>query len=304
MFALFLSLFYTALALKFQFCTVDQKEGFSVYATLGAFVVLSGIFLGFVWRAFSENMKWFRAMIEGVGIALILFAAVSVAEATLSDHFFETHRLPEEFSQLNGHCGVAVGRSVLKLVHAEEPDPDGALAEFQLNQFCRLRHLSEVMKQKNSFCAPTEDKIDCLTRWMGPVAEHGYWNHNTRKFFFDQVMKAWPDSKNDEAVVGYALKDLDLEGGRQSILRQVGMSESLNEHYLFAQEKDELNNLLLTKEIFESVDHLLTDTPDGTQPPPYLVKFKDTETELQAKLARIPELQKELEQLSNRSKPL
>ena len=300
MFILFMACFFAGLTLKFQYFTIDQNESPEVYAELLGAGILSGVFLGLSLRALNGRKKFFRSLSEGIGITLALFVSVNIAESILSDNFYETHHNPEAFSQLTGHCGVAVGRTVLKLVHQQEPPPEDSVSEFQLDQYCRLRHLDYVIKYKDSFCSPGEDKIECLTRWMLPVAEHGYWNHKTRTFFFDHVMKAWPNSKKDEALVGYALKDLDLESGRQSILRQVGMDESLNERYLFMQGKDELNNLLLTKQIFETISPMLSKPDDSGPPPPYLFKFKDTQADLQNKLAKIPELQKELEQLSSR----
>jgi len=301
LFVLFLICFCFALTLKFEYFIVERDESHKIYILLILFGLSSGVFLGLSLRALNHTKGLFRALSEGMGMALVALLGVSLTESLLSEQSYLKTNRPENFSVLSGHCGVYAGRTVLKILHAEEASPqDGAIREFEIKDRCRIAHLDYLMKHQVSLCDSAEDAIDCRIRWMSGIAEHGYWNHATRKFFFNQVMQAWPESKKEEALVAYTQKDQELELGRQSILKQAGIEETLNDKLLLVQEKEELENLMLTRDIFNSVDPMLTDAKSS--PPPYLFKFKDLQTEVLAKLTKIPELEKEIEQLETNAK--
>ena len=298
-FILFLACFLMTLTLKYEYFKVERNESAAVYVILGLTTFGAGIFLGLSLLALNRSKDILRALTEGLGIAVVAILCVSVTETALSDRGYLKANTPEHFSQMNGHCGIYAGRTILKLLHAQEDNPhEGAIQEFVIKEHCRLEHLGYLMKNKNAYCLPAEDAIDCQIRWMSGIAEHGYWNQNTRKFFFDQVMKVWPESKKEESLVGYALKDQELELGRQSMLKQAGVDESLNDQYLLIQEKEELDNLVLTDQIFRAVAPVLAD--DKTTNAPYLFKFKDMQADIQNKLAKIPELEKEIQQLEGK----
>jgi hypothetical protein len=299
-FVLFLACFCFALTVKFQFFVVNRDESNLIYAILAGLIFLSGYFLGLSLRELNQTISMRLAFTEGLVLAVVALFGVTGAEKILSHHVYVAARTPESLAQLSGHCGIHAGRAVLKIFHAQEDlAAEGAIQEFQIKDRCRLHHLGYLMEHKHLACQPNEEAIECQIRWMSGVSEHGYWSHSTRKFFFEQVMKSWDESKKEEALVNYVIKDQELENGRQSILRQAGIDETLNDRYLLLQEKEELENLMLTRDMFNQIEPMLSDAK--VNPQPYLFKFKDTQTQVMAKLAKIPELEKEIQGLQGKT---
>ena len=299
-FVLFLVCFCLTLTAKFNFFVVNRDESNRVYLILSLLLICSGVLLGFCIRELNPKRAFGRSLLDGVAINLVVFLGVNLTETALSRQYYRRHNQIQNFSTLNGHCGIHAGRTILKLIHAQDDStPRGALEEFSMMDHCRLSHLSYLMSHKTTFCESGEDPIDCQIRWMGGIAEHGFWNHTTRMFFYDQVMKVWPDSKKEEALVNYFLKDQEFELGRQSILRQAGIEEALNAEALLLQAKEEFDNLVLSREIVKSIEPLVSVVT--TVPPPYLFKFMDTQAELTNKLAKISELEKEIQRLEGQT---
>ena len=296
LFCFFLISFYSVLALKFQYLIIEPKEGDRALVVMGFVALIAIYFLTLVILNFNPLKTKVRAAIEAFGITVAALFTIGFTEASLSNQQYLQNRSPSKFSTVTGHCGVYSGRTILKLIHAEAYDvAEGQLKEFKINQSCRLGHLGYLMQDKSSVCEAKEDGVDCLIRWMSGISEHGYWSRYTRKFFFDQVLKWWPQSKNEEALVNYVAKDQELESGRQSVLKQAGIEEAFNSRLLLIQEREELSNLMLTRDIFKTVELSLNDVK--TNQPPYLFKFKDLKSEVEVKLAKIPELEKEVEKL-------
>jgi hypothetical protein len=290
-FVLFLVCFCSALTFKFQYFVLNGDESNLRYGILCVIILASGIALSLSLKALHEKKPLNQALLQGIILTGFAWVGVTLGETELSRHYYRNHNHLENFSVLGGHCGVHAGRTILKIAHSEDDSSnDGKLKEFEMKDHCRIAHLNYLMNHKIEFCEPSEDPIDCQIRWMSGIAEHGYWNYSTRKFFFGQVMKVWANSKKEESLVNYTLKDQELEHGRQSILTQAGIEETMNERYLLVQEKEELDNLILTRDIFGSVAPMITEAK--VSPPPYLFKFKDTQTDVLAKLTKIPELEK------------
>lgn len=295
-FGLALASFYIALTFRFRFFIFEQNESFQSYVIIFLFTLLSGFFLGLSFKILSPLKEHLRVFLEGLGLALSLILIVSSTESILSGHFYQEHTRPEEFSKLTGHCGIYAGRSIFKILHQQEDTPrEGAYQEFRLDDQCRIFHFAYLMKHKVKLCEENEDPVECQVRWMGSFAEHGYWNQQTRKFFFDQVMKEWANSKKEDGMVQYVLKDQELEAAKQSILKQAGIDETMNDRFLLIQDKEDLGNLILSRDIFNQVSTVVIDT--DTSPPPYLFKFRDAMANFQPKLARIPELEKDIQQM-------
>jgi hypothetical protein len=108
-------------------------------------------------------------------------------------------------------------------------------------------------------------------------------------------MRIWPENKKEEDLVKYVLKDQEFESGKQSILKQAGVDETLNDRYMLIQEKEDLNNLILTRDVFTAVVPLIADNTPS--PPPYLFQFRDAMADFQTRVAKIPELEKEIKTL-------
>lgn len=293
-FLTFLAIFCSALALRYHSMTfqksLDSAESWPLYTVL----LLSGIALGFSFHFLKVKAhSTFMYVAAGIGCALLVFTAVSAAEDEMSDSRFLMHTKPSFFGVLDDHCGVYAGRTLLKIFHLSALDTQiGMIKEFELNSTCRLRHFSYLAHQNPGVCNVGEDAIACRIRWMGAFSDHGIWNYQSRKFFFNEVMNAWPNSKNEESLVAYVAKNQDLESGRQSLLKQAGVEEEFSDHFLILQQRDLLDNLRLTQKIFAEVTPKLTEVKNN--PPPYLLKFKDMLEEVMPKLEKIPELEKDL----------
>jgi hypothetical protein len=229
----------------------------------------------------------------------MLMVGVCVAETYLTDAIYQKNNLPIYFSKITDHCGVQSGRTFLKLLHANsDNDRDGEFEEFKLNNRCRVTHFFYIM-QLPSFCNVNEDPMDCTIRWMEGFSRHGYYNSRTRRMFFDRVQKIWPNSKKESALVEYLFKDQELAAAKMGILKQAGLDDTMNERYLLIQEREDLQDLLVTKDLVEWTHSVLN--TERNNPEPYLFKLKDYTQDVSAKLAKIPDLQTEIKQLESKA---
>jgi hypothetical protein len=211
-------------------------------------------------------------------------------------------REPGDFIELSGHCGVRAGRSILRLYQQVFRTPmQAALYDFELGNRCRLSHYQLLEKESVPLCKQDEHPIECRVRWMNAFSELGYWNYPARKYFYDQVIKEWSDSRKEELLLGYALRDQELETRRQNLLRQAGLDESLASWAVLLQQRDELNHLELSIQLFEKVQESLPEQKG--LPSPQLLKFKDLFAEIESKRQRLVEIKKSIETLEQGKKP-
>ncbi len=152
-----------------------------------------------------------------------------------------------------------------------------------------------MLQSESSLCQPSEDRIECRIRWMSSFSERGFWDFSVRKFFFDQVVELWGASKKEEVLVKFVLKDQELELGRPNLLREAGIEEDLANQYILIHQEDELNNLKLTESIFNFASSQMEDVSNA--PSPHLLKFKEMRAEVQPRLMKIPEVEKDIERL-------
>ncbi|MBC7395948.1 MAG: hypothetical protein H7333_00775 [Bdellovibrionales bacterium] len=299
-FLLFLAFFYAALALRFDLLIYPKSQGLEFYWPLYCTILVSGIGLGCAFHFLkirAHSLPTFLGF--GIAAAFLVFAGVAATEDELSENRFLQRTKPEYFGLLDDHCGVYAGRTLLKVLHAKFSQPQmGLLREFRINNTCRLKHFIYLSEQNPGVCSPGEDKIDCRVKWMGQFSNHGIWNHQTRKFFLAEVMKLWLSSKNEEALVNFVAKDQELEAARSGFLKQAGIEEELAEQFILFHQKDELENLKVTQKVFADAGPLLADVKSA--PPPYLLKFKDMQSEVQMKLQKIPEVEKDIAQIEQR----
>jgi hypothetical protein len=164
-----------------------------------------------------------------------------------------------------------------------------------------LSHYQLLEKESVPLCKQEEHPIECRVRWMNAFSELGYWNYPARKYFYDQVIKEWSESRKEELLLGYALRDQELETRRQNLLRQAGLDESLATWVVLLQQRDELNHLELSIRLFEKVHESLTEQKG--LPSPQLLKFKDLFAEIESKRQRLVEIQKSIETLEQGKKP-
>ena len=301
-FFIFLLCFLFTQAFKFQRLILDRDQSTLNYIFIFLGILISSFVLSFSIRALSPTKRRLIANFQSFAWVIAAFFSVSLSEEIMSQQSYLKSPTPERFSSLSGHCGVYSGWTVLKLIHSQQfTERNGAIKEFLIKEKCRLKHLDFLNEQKAfSICKSEEDAIDCQIRWMTGIAEHGSWSLLTRKYFFNKIQQVWLSSKKEESLVAYLLKDQELESGRQSILRQSGFDELLSGQSLYLQEKEEFENLILTRDIFSALGPMVVDAPENPQP--YLFKFKDAQTEVEAKIAKIPELSKEIETLEANAK--
>ncbi len=295
-FFIFLVLFCAGLTLRFERLIFQKGQNPNSYWLMYGVVLVAGLALGssFHWLKVRAH-KGVNYVIAGVALTFLAFAGVTAAEDEMSEARFLQRTKPEYFSILSDHCGVYAGRTVLKVIHLEFSQPQmGIIREFEVNNTCRLRHFAFLNEQNPGVCSPEQDKIECRIKWMTQFSEHGMWNYVTRRFFFAEILKYWPNSKKEEALVNYVTKDQELESGRTSLVRQAGIEEEFAEHFMLFHLKDELENLKMTQKVLSGVAPLLKDVK--VSPPPYLLKFKDMTSDIEPKLAKIPEMEKEIAQ--------
>jgi hypothetical protein len=234
----------------------------------------------------------------GLGFILVapLFWGVDRAENVLTRELLLKKREAADFSDLAGHCGVRAGRSILRLYQQVFRTPlQAALYDFELGSRCRLSHYQLLDKELVSLCKPEEHPVECRIRWMNAFSELGFWNYPTRKYFQEQVLKEWSESRKEELLLGYALRDQELETRRQNLLRQAGLDESLASWAVLLQQKDELNHLELSIQLFEKVQESLPEQKG--LPSPQLLKFKDLFAEIETKRQRLIEIRKSIDTL-------
>ncbi len=293
----FLFTFLGALTTRFQDSVRSDAESVSSFFILIGFLLVSSICSGVLFRNLrarpGEGMWAF-----GLGFILVapLFWGVDRIEGVLTRELLLKKQEPRDFSELSGHCGVRAGRSISRLYQQVFRSPNhAALYDFELGNRCRLSHFQLLEKESVPLCKQEEHPVECRIRWMNAFSELGYWNYQARKYFFDQVMKEWTESRKEELLLLYALRDQELETRRQNLLRQAGLDESMSPWAVLIQQRDELSHLELSIQLFEKVQEALPEQKG--LPSPQLLKFKDLLAEMEPKRQRLVEIKKSIETL-------
>jgi hypothetical protein len=286
-----------ALTAKFQWSSRSEREGAVFGFVLVLSLLVSGIGLGSLFRALKVKDRG-RGFVFVLGFLLVppLFFGIDRIESILSRDYLLLRSQPSDFRSLAGHCGVRAGRAVLRLYDQQFRSPVvAALGELELGSRCRIGHYRLLEKEGRISCASEETPIDCRTRWMMAFSEQGFWDFETRSFFHEKVFSDWEESKKEESLLAYALKDQEIEARRTNLLRQAGMDDSPSAWAVRLQQKDELRHLELTIRIFEAVNEA---TKDLKGPPsPQLLKFRDLLTEIEQKRQKIAEIKKSIEDI-------
>ncbi len=299
----FLFTFLGALAARFQASLRPDADSSSSFFILFGFLLVSSICSGILFRCLRARAGGSLTAF-GLGFILLapLFWGVDRAESVLTRELLLKKHEPADFSDLVGHCGVRAGRSILRLYQEVLRTPaQAALSDFELGNRCRLSHFQLLEKESVPLCKQEEHPVECRIRWMNAFSELGYWNYPARKYFHDQVMKEWSESRKEELLLAFALRDQELETRRQNLLRQAGLDESLSPWAVLIQQRDELNHLELTIELFEKVQESLPEQKG--LPSPQLLKFKDLLVEIEPKRQRLVEIKKSIESLERANKP-
>lgn len=302
-FAGFLGTFLGALAVRFQASVRSEAEGtFSFFILIG-FLLVSSTCSGILFRALRARPGGSMTAF-GLGFILVapLFWGVDRIEGVLTRELLLKKREASDFSDLAGHCGVRAGRSIFRLYQQTfGTQAQAALSDFELGNRCRLTHYQLLEKESAPLCKAEEHPVECRIRWMNAFSERGYWNYQARRYFFEQVMLEWPESRRDEVLLNYALRDQELESRRQNLLRQAGLDESLSPWAVLLQQRDELNHLELSIRLFEKVQEFVPEQKG--LPSPQWLKFKDQFAEIEPKRQRLVEIKKSIESLEQGKKP-
>ena len=171
----------------------------------------------------------------------------------------------------------------------------GRLRELKSGIASRIHHFQYLEKNSLLDCG-TLDPIDCRVKWMAAFAVQGNWDYDSRVFFHQDVKELFQESGKIEPYMNYVLKDQELDANREGILKLLGLDESLTDRFLLIQQEDELNHLKLTSKVFQESGSILLKV-NGT-PGAGATKVKDLSTSTEERLKKIPELEKDVERLS------
>lgn len=287
----------SALTAKFQLSSRSEREGAAFEFVMVLSLLVSGIGLGSLFRTLKLKTRG-KGFVFVLGFLLVLplFFGIDRVESILSRDYLLLRSQPSDFRSLAGHCGVRAGRAVLRLYDQQFRSPVvAALGELELGSRCRIGHYRLLEKEERISCSPEESPIDCRIRWMTAFSEQGYWDFETRSFFHEKILADWEQSKKEESLLAYALKDQEIEARRTNLLRQAGMDDSPSAWAVRLQQKDELRHLELTIRMFETVNEATKDLKG--QPSPQLLKFRDLLAEIEQKRQKIVEIKKSIEDI-------
>jgi hypothetical protein len=232
--------------------------------------------------------------ILGVLTGVVLFSGVFFAEHVMSTiQLSRAMRDPESFAVVSGHCGVYSGRGLIRWYQLSwKPVIENKMAAFLFSNQCRIDHFLDLRKRAQLPCAQDEDALSCLNRWMTTFSKRGFWNYPTRKMFYAEAQSGvinGQDAEVDKKWIKYALQDYELEQSHPTLIQQAGVEEDFNDIHHFFKVRDEHQNLVLTKEIFEHAAQAIKD--DKT---PEAQRFKEVRKEVNLKLEKLPELEEDL----------
>ena len=310
-FVLFFVGFFSASVWRFCHVVYPARHQAIENLPLLAIAIFSGIALaqGLSLLNLFATQAWKKFVYGGV-MGVVLFFALFATEDLLSNKKLYTHPNSQSFSQIKGHCGVYTGRALQKIYRFSwDPGLASLLADFDVSNQCRIHRFMELSKRGQLDCRTGEDPVQCLTRWMPVFAERGYWNGDAREMFYQQVQDRYQTSKiqgdgakiSNDSLIEYALKDYELEMARPSILKQAGLEEEFSDDYMVAKQSDDLENVVLTKKIFEAITAIAQNEISGALERPLISKYKETLKEVNFKTEKIPELEKDLNELKKRA---
>jgi len=296
-FGVFFVGFFAAETLRFDRFIYREDHSFGLVALLILIAAVSGAALAIGLAALDLFPKttW-KKITYGSGLGIVFFFVIFGAEDLMSYERLYSDPNPASFSEVKGHCGIYAGRALLEVMHWDwNPSLRSILDDFKITNRCRIQHFLRLSKEKQLGCGPAEDPVRCRVRWMEIFAQRGYWNAETRRMFLNE-MRSFGQVPAD-SMIAYALKDYELDTARPGILKQAGLDEQLTDPYLYYKQAEELENVNLTKEVFDSVASMLS---SGSDEDPMVLKFRDAQREVALKVGKIPEMQKDLDELKQR----
>ncbi len=292
LFLMSLLLFLAGLAVHFNEFINQPTEP---WPTLAALVLSAGVFLGlslYFLNAMKEPVKWIASSVVAIAI---VFAGVIFIEEEMTHFSWKQNRSPESFATYDHHAGVRAGRTIQSAWDKTFGSEMGRLRELKSGIASRIHHF-QYLEKNNLLDCGTLDPIDCRVKWMAAFAVQGNWDYDSRVFFHQDVKELFQESGKIEPYMNYVLKDQELDANREGILKLLGLDESLTDRFLLIQQEDELNHLKLTSKVFQESGSILLKV-NGT-PGAGATKVKDLSTGTEERLKKIPELEKDVERLS------
>jgi hypothetical protein len=306
-FVLFFIGFFAAFTLRFVRVIFPSNQALSATLPLMLIAAVSGVALAWGLASLGLFPKAAgKKIVYGSVLGMVFFLVFFGVEDFLSEKKLYSEVKPQSFSEVKGHCGVYIGRALIQNYRWNwNSSLPAIMTDFETSNRCRIHHFVELVKRNQIDCRPEEDQVQCLVRWMPVFAERGYWNADIRRMFLNEMDRVYKESKapgsavkvGNESYVEYALKDYELDAARPSLLKQAGLEEEFSNGYLYYRQLDDLQNIILTKEIFQAVADTLPKETAGTEESPPVLKFRDAMKEVSFKIEKIPELQKDLDEL-------
>ena len=271
----FLGFFLASLSVRFYY-TIPLRIGEGgVPVWMWGLLVMGALFLSQVFSFLGVRSKWV-ALGAALGFTFVSFGVVTTLESNLSQKKLTDGASMENFNDLRDHCGVYAGRAVIRIFDALLMSPDyAALREYQIGCSCRLHHFRLLEKNQAVGCKGDETQIQCRVRWMGAFAANGYWNLEARDYFFQNIMKLWEETHQDESLVSYVLKDQELQISALNDFQQAGLGEVLMRSRAREMKDLEEAHRRLSRKIFETVADAIQDRSPREHPEPFRFKFHD-----------------------------
>lgn len=295
--AIFVALFLVASVDYFKHVAYPAQPEIDYLIKIFVLACLAGVPLAQFLYAFSIIQIERPALRAALGmlVGVAVFGAVFMAENVMSTvRLSKAIRDNEVFAGIQGHCGVYSGRGLVRWYQLSfDPNIENRLQAFQFSNRCRIDHFLDLRKRNQLPCQADEDSLGCLSRWMLTFSKRGYWNYPTRKMFFEEAktgLVTGPDAEAGKKWVGYALRDYELEQSHPTMIQQAGIEEGFNDVHHYHKVKEELDNLLLTKEVFEYAAQIQKDDKS-----PDTIKFREVRKEVELKLEKVPELEELLQ---------
>ena len=252
-----------------------------------------------------------KKIIYGGGLGIVFFSSFFWFEQQRSFQFLNKQEDKIAFSDLKGHCGLFIGRGLLRFYRLDwETGLENHLREYRLNDLCRNKHFIAVEKKNALGCASEQDGIRCRLEWMDVFANKGFWNANVRLLFLDQVMKVWfkESTQNQEdaglALFEYLLKDKQITEKSPDILNQMNIEEQFSDEYLYEKQKEERDELLVTQEIYSKIKEIIVSREQSSKTKDLFSSepYSSLENAIKLEIERLPELDKNIEILGKKLK--
>jgi hypothetical protein len=299
-----------AAVLRFQQVVAIAGGSQSTTFVVAFIAIVCGVLLGYGLALLDlfARATW-KKFVYGSVLGLIVFFGFFAIEDAISQRKLYSEPQAASFAEVSGHCGVYIGRAIVKAYHwTVNPSLDGILNDFEMGNRCRINHFLRLAKRDQLLCKPNEDPIQCRVRWMPAFAEHGYWNGGVRQMFLDEIDRVYRESQspgstlkiNPESMIAYGLKDYELDSARPSVVKQAGLEEEFTDEYLYYKQADDLQNTILTRDVFDLVSRATHHDSGSLKESPQVEKFKEAQKDVSFKTEKIKELESDLAALKKK----